>query len=298
MCYALIIAGIAPGFNKDSVYVDPPACYDDTYRKERCVLIMTRNPKSRRRPSGWDAVAAWYDGWMGKGGSVHHRRLALPATLRLLDAQPGEQVLDLGAGQGVLAPEVAKTGAHYTGVDVSDKLLEYARKHHGKAGRFVVGDVTRLPQESIVEGGSFDAVVFLLSIQDMNPLEDTLKAAHWALKDGGRAILLMTHPCFRVPRQSGWGYDENRKLQFRRIDRYLTPLPVPMKQHATGVTISFHRPVSEYVNGLAALGLLVDRLDEIPSDDPLNKKPSKAEKLAHAEIPLFLALRARKLPTA
>jgi hypothetical protein len=36
-------------------------------------------------------------------------------------------------------------------------------------------------------------------------------------------VLLLTHPCFRVPRQSGWGWDEQRKLQYRRVDRYLTP---------------------------------------------------------------------------
>jgi hypothetical protein len=68
-----------------------------------------------------------------------------------------------------------------------------------------------------------------------------------------------------------------------------------MKQHASGATISFHRPISAYVNGLAMAGFLVDRMDEIAADDPLNKKRSKAEKLADAEIPLFLGLRARRV---
>jgi hypothetical protein len=109
-------------------------------------------------------------------------------------------------------------------------------------------------------------------------------------------VILMTHPAFRVPRQSGWGIDENRKLQYRRVDRYLTPLPVPMKQHQTGVTISFHRPISDYVNTLAAVGLLTERMEEIPiGEEAFKKDRSRAEKLADAEIPLFLALRARKV---
>lgn len=253
-----------------------------------------KSPRGRK-PSGWDAVAAWYDGWMGKGGSVHHKKLAVPATLNLLDPQPGENILDIGAGQGVLAPVVAKAGASYTGVDVSNKLLGYARKHHGEHGRFLKADAAALHLESSMQADSFDGVTFLLAIQDMDPLDEVLKSAAWVLKPGGRLVILMTHPCFRVPRQSGWGYDEDRKLQFRRVDRYLTPLPVPMKQHAEGVTISFHRPVSEYVNGLAAVGLLVDHMDEIPAEDPLNKKRTKAEKMADAEIPLFMALRARKV---
>lgn len=264
---------------------------------------MTRPPKRpsnkpnrRGKPSGWDAVAAWYDGWVGKGGSHHHRKLAIPALLKLLDPQPGEQILDIGAGQGVLAPDIAGAGADYTGIDVSSRLLDSARQHHGEQGRFLEVDAARLHQHSFMHADQFDGVVFLLSIQDMDPLEDVLREAAWVLKPGGRAVILMTHPAFRVPRQSGWGYDEDRKLQYRRVDRYLTPLPVPMKQHQSGVTISFHRPISDYINTLAAVGLLTDRMEEIPvGEDALKKNRTRAEKLADAEIPLFLALRARKL---
>jgi SAM-dependent methyltransferase len=253
--------------------------------------------RSQRKPRrGWDAVAAWYDGWVGKGGSIHHRKLAIPAVLDLLDAQPDEAILDMGAGQGVLAPYVAKTGAHYTGIDVSPKLLAYARQHHGQHGRFLKADVARLATDASLDAASFDAVVFLLSIQDMDPLDSVIQSAEWALKPDGRAVLLMTHPAFRIPRQSGWGYDENRKLQYRRVDRYLSPLPVPMKQHQTGVTISFHRAIGDYVNTLASFGLLVDQMREIAvGDASLKKNRSKAEKMADDEIPLFLALRARKL---
>jgi SAM-dependent methyltransferase len=259
-----------------------------------------RKPTGRRRsPGGWDAVAAWYDGWVGKGGSQHHRRLAIPAGLRLLNAQPGERVLDIGAGQGVLAPHIAGASADYTGVDVSPRLLELARQHHGEHGRFLRADAARLHEQSALQAEDYDAAVFLLSIQDMDPIDDVIKAAAWALRPGGRLVLLMTHPCFRIPRQSGWGFDEGRKLQYRRVDRYLTPLPVPMKQHPgqkSGVTISFHRPLGEYVNTLAAHHLLVERLEEIPvGDASLKKNRTKAEKLADDEIPLFLGLRARKV---
>jgi ubiquinone/menaquinone biosynthesis C-methylase UbiE len=255
--------------------------------------------KARRNVSGWDAVAEWYDGWVGKGGSVHHRKVAVPAVVSLLDPQKGQRFLDVGAGQGVLAPEIAKTGAEYVGVDVSPKLLEYARQHHGKQGRFIEADAAQLMAHPELKTESFDGVSFLLSIQDMNPLEDVLRSAAWMLKAGGRMVLLMTHPAFRVPRQSGWGFDEGRKLQYRRVDRYLTPLPVPMKQHpgkTSGVTISFHRPISDYVNGLAQVGLFVDHMEELTiGQHSLKKDRTKAEKMADDEIPLFLAIRARKL---
>jgi SAM-dependent methyltransferase len=261
-----------------------------------------RPPRRTRRPAAstsWDPLAAWYDGWVGEGGSEHHREVALPATLRLLEVKSGEEILDLGCGQGVLAPSVLRTGAHYTGVDASPRLIQLAKKHHGSHARFLVGDARKLPSLHSLAESSFDAVVFLLSLQDMDPLEPVLASIPWALKDGGRVVLLLTHPAFRVPRQSGWGWDEGRKLMFRRIDRYLTPLPVPMKPlpgQEGRSTRSFHRPAQSYVNGLAEHGLLVDRLEEIPVQKlKALGQSTKAEKLARQEIPLFLGIRARKV---
>lgn len=193
--------------------------------------------KNQAQPAGsrsWDPVADWYAGWVGAEGSEHHRRLAIPALLELLRPAPGEHVLDVGCGPGVLAPHVTEAGARYTGVDASRKLVAFARRHHGAHGRFVVGDATRLREAPEIAEGAFDAAVFLLSIQDIDPLEDALHSAAWALKPGGRMVLLMTHPCFRVPQQSGWGWDAQRRLRYRRVDRYLTRLAVPMKGYGRG----------------------------------------------------------------
>lgn len=253
-------------------------------------------PKHHKRdPSGWDKLAYWYDGWMGAAGSDHHQKLAVPAVLELLNLQAGEQVLDVGAGQGVLAPYVADAGGIYTGVDISPRLVAIARKRHSASGRFLQGDARRLSNIPMLKSNQFDAVVFLLSIQDMNPLDALLRSAAWALREGGRLVILMTHPCFRIPRQSGWGYDNERQLHFRRVDRYLKPLSVPMKPYGrqhSGVSISFHRPLSHYINGLAVCGFLVDALEEITSYET---GTTKAEQRAYAEIPLFVGLRARKL---
>lgn len=41
--------------------------------------------------------------------------------------QPGKTVLDLGAGSGILARMFAKQGAHVTGLDFSEKMLDQGR---------------------------------------------------------------------------------------------------------------------------------------------------------------------------
>ena len=105
----------------------------------------------------------------------------------------------------------------------------------------------------------------------------------------------MTHPAFRQPRHSGWGFDEGRKLTYRRIDGYLTELAVPMKSLGGGLpTRSFHRPISAYINALADAGFATDAMLEIPDLAP-EKRPGKVARgdaRASAEIPIFLGLRA------
>ena len=163
--------------------------------------------RGRRRPpnTSWNRVAGWYDGWVGSTGSRYHRARAIPAVLDLLNPEPGESILDIGAGQGVLAPYIARTAARYTGIDASARLIGLARRRHGHLGRFLVGDVRRLPSLSGIGRGSYDAAVFLLSIQDIDLLEPVLSSVAWALRPTSRIVMLMTHPAFRVPRHSGWG---------------------------------------------------------------------------------------------
>ena len=244
------------------------------------------------KTQGWNPVADWYDGWVGDKGSIHHTKLAIPAVMQLLELRAGEKVLDIGCGQGVLAQYIVSAGSLYTGVDVSERLVKIAQNRKIPQASFVVGDARKLNLSG------FDAAIMLLSIQDMDPLEDVIKTVAKAVKVGGRLIIFMNHPAFRIPRQSGWGWDEGRKLQYRRIDRYLTALAVPMKaysSHQTGVTTSFHRPLQSYINVLGSNGFMVDRIMEIPTYKTSQPGPNaRAENLSFREIPQFLALRAKK----
>jgi ubiquinone/menaquinone biosynthesis C-methylase UbiE len=259
--------------------------------------VTTRRRRPAAGETSWERVATWYDGWVGDRGSTYHRELAIPATLDLLDPHPGDRILDVGGGQGVLAPYLAEAGADVTVVDASAKLIAAAKRRHRSltAARFLVGDARRLPSVNGLEPASFDGAAFVLSIQDMDPLEDVMRGIDWALADRSRVVLLMTHPAFRQPRHSGWGYEEGRKLTYRRVDAYLGEMAVPMKSLGGGPpTRSFHRPIGAYVNALADAGFLTDAMLELP-DLPPDVRPGRATRgdaRAAAEIPIFLALRA------
>jgi SAM-dependent methyltransferase len=134
-------------------------------------------------------------------------------------------------------------------------------------------------------------------------LEDPLKAlgnASKALRPGGKLLIVMNHPCYRIPRQSSWGVDEAKKLQYRRIDLYLTPLKIPIQTHPgagekSETTWSFHRPLSDYVQALAKAGLMVETMEEWISDKKSTGPKAKMENRSRTEFPLFLAISARKI---
>jgi len=114
--------------------------------------------------------------------------------------------------------------------------------------------------------------------------------------------MVMMHPCFRSPKETSWGWDEQQKVQYRRINRYLLPRKHPIVAHPgqkTGeYTWTFHKPIEAYVKSLRSANLLIDALEEWPSHKTSTSGPrAAAENTARKEIPLFLAVRAVKVLT-
>lgn len=247
-------------------------------------------------------MAAWYDQLVGETGSDYHQHVILPAALALLDVQPGERVLDVACGQGVLARPLLERGvSQYIGVDASAKLIEAAQRRVGDdaRARFVAGDARNLGQTLGRDLRGFDTAACIMAVHDFDPIEPMFAGVAAALRPGGRFVIVLMHPCFRIPRQSSWGWDETKRTQYRRLDRYHTPMQIPIavspgrdpSQH----TAYFHRPLEQYINGLGAAGLAVVRCDELRShrrSEPGGR--SRGENRAKTEFPLFLAIKAVK----
>lgn len=247
--------------------------------------------------TSWEGVADWYGGHLSESDSLL-QSVVYPGVLKLLAPVRGQEYLDIACGEGAFARLLARSGGRVAGFDAAPSLVERAQRLAPTNAKFQVGNATRFAH--LFSGGHFAGAVCLLAIQNIDPFEPVFLDAAKVLAVGSPLVLVMNHPCFRIPRQSAWGWEEERQIQYRRIDRYLTPLEVPILAHPGQSqkikTLSYHRPLSAYVNALGAAGFAVNAVEEWTSNRQSDSGPrAKAENRARTEFPLFLAVRAIKI---
>lgn len=247
-------------------------------------------------------MAAWYDKLVGETGSDYHRNVILPAALRLLAPQPGERIVDVCCGQGVLVRPLVEAGVGaFTGVDASPNLIAAARKHHGGDPRlgFCIADVSA-PADDWADA-SYDAATCIMAVHDVQDVAAMFRNMALALRPDGRAILIFMHPCFRIPRKTHWGWDQDQKIQFRRIDHYASPIEIPITTHpgkgGGEQTVFHHRALADLIGALGKAGMAVINCEELYSHrrSQATGPFSKAEHRAAGEIPVFIALKAIRI---
>jgi trans-aconitate methyltransferase len=108
--------------------------------------------------------------------------LAQPLVL-LLAPRPGERILDLGCGDGVLAAEIQARGATVIGIDASTDMVAAAR------ARGI--DARLMPAEAIAFDQAFDAVFSNAALHWMPDLASVFAGVAQALKPGGRFVAEM-----------------------------------------------------------------------------------------------------------
>jgi SAM-dependent methyltransferase len=244
--------------------------------------------------TSWEKSSSWYHESQGSTGDYYHQKIVVPNSLKLLSLKSGDSLLDLACGDGIFAKSLPP-GISYLGLDISPSLIAAARSQSSLS--FKVADITKsLP----VAPASFSHAALLLSLQNLEFPGPAITNAASALQPSGKLLIVLNHPCFRIPRQSLWGIDPQNKLEYRRINRYLSPLKIPITTHPgvpnSPITWSFHNPLSYYTHLLTSSGFVITGLEEWASDKESKGKAARMENRARSEFPLFLALLARKSP--
>jgi ubiquinone/menaquinone biosynthesis C-methylase UbiE len=246
--------------------------------------------------SSWQDAGKWYDEIVGKEGHYYHQTLIIPQTLKLLNFSTSSSLLDLACGQGVLSRHIP-SAVSYLGIDASSHLITSAKRlNRNPLHRFLQADVT---QKLNIPDQTFSHATLILALQNIESPFLVFKNASQALQPDGTFLMIINHPCFRIPRQSSWRVDSENKIQYRRIDRYMSPMKIPIQTHpsqgqASTQTWSFHYSLRDYSHWLKEAGFMIELIDEWCSNKISQGGAAKMENRGRSEIPLFMAILARK----
>jgi SAM-dependent methyltransferase len=233
----------------------------------------------------WERNAGWWQEGFTDGADAEYEEQILPLARECLAG--AQRVLDVGTGEGQIARLVSRDGAALVvGVDPTIAQLELARARGGGA-HYARSNADALP----FADDTFDAVVVCLVFEHIADHEPAIAELARVLEPGGRFAFFLNHPLLQAP-NSGWIIDHILDEQYWRIGPYLVE-DVSREELAPGVILPFvHRPLSQYVNAMAANGLLIERMEEpMPPEGFLARAPEYRDA---ATIPRLLLMVARK----
>lgn len=165
---------------------------------------------------GWDKASDYYEAFW-----QNQLKPAQDLLLEMAALQPGENVLDVACGTGLLSFDALKfTGENgrVLGTDISDKMINYAsaiasKKLENRA-RFERMDAENL----LLENNSFDAALCALGLMYVPDPRKALEEMHRVLKPGGRATVAVWGQRARC----GWAE------LFEIVDQHVTSEVCPM----------------------------------------------------------------------
>lgn len=217
-----------------------------------------------------DASEAWVD-FVRTGKDYTRIGLNNPATFKVIEDVKGERVLDIACGEGFNTRILARMGGRVTGVDFSEKLVEYARQIEAEERlgiHYEVMDATNLDR---INSNSYDLVACFMALQDIENYERAISEAARVLKKEGRFVFSIPHPCFE---KISW-----RGRRVPAANNYFEAAECPINWNMERLakpftTISFHRTLTDYFQSLYLSKLSVRRLVEPKlSRESLEKYP-------------------------
>lgn len=277
---------------------------DDRFDDRPKFNQRTSGPRAAASPrrgsassTSWENVAEWYGTHLSAPGT-YQSEVVWPGALKLLGVGAGKVFLDVACGEGSFAQLISKQGGGVVGIDASPTLVRQAQMKHVRNAEFFVSDASRGTKD--IASMTFDGAAIVLALQNIENMEGVFTTVSKLLKKNAPFVIVLNHPAFRVPRQSSWGFEDSRKMMYRRIDSYLEEKSIPMQMHPGDApdvrTTSFHRPLSSYVSALSKAGFMIDEMEEWISHKESTSGPrARAENRIRKEIPMFLAIRARKV---
>ena len=194
-----------------------------------------------------------------------------PILLALIPDLHGKNILDIGCGMGQHAKQYSDMGAESVlGIDISEKMLGYAREHFYADNityrQMVLEDISELNQK-------FDLVTSSLVFDYVKDFDKLMEDVYAIMEDGARFVFSMSHPMAtaydgQYPRYTR---SESGERLYANINNYF----VEGQRKITWVVDDYelyHRTFSSILNSMIRAGFLIEECQESQISDKLRKQ--------------------------
>ncbi|KAF2211020.1 hypothetical protein CERZMDRAFT_85600 [Cercospora zeae-maydis SCOH1-5] len=237
----------------------------------------------------------------------------LPVVDELAEWHVGQTVLDLGAGSGIIARRFAKKGAHVTGLDFSQAMLEKGRarnKNETLKGSITYDFIDLMDYQGMatymLDKERFDVITISTTLKSLPDLQPLAKALPLMLKPTGRVVIVDLHPAFSKPAgHRGMEIFEDPQTgkqqlsTYIKVPRYLN-IPPSKSEAVRGQPEPlwvFHRPFWALMDPFFKQGLVLDAMRE----PAFKGEPVLAQAQSYhnfQQTPMLLAFRLKLLELA
>ena len=209
----------------------------------------------------------------------HNAYYDRPATLSLLPDVRGQWVLDAGCGPGAYSQWLVEHGAQVVAVDVSPKMVGFARRRLGDRATILQADFS---QPLDLPAASFDGVLSALALDYVRDWPAVFGQFHRLLRRPGWFVLSVGHPFADFKR-----HNEGNYFHIERVEEEWRGFGTPVR-----VSL-YRRPLQELVNPLLEAGFVLERiLEPRPTEEFRLAEPKDYEELSRE--PGFICVRALK----
>ena len=177
---------------------------------------MNSKPLASKDKSGQASIDVVKNYWEKRTPGIKHSKM-VPGTRGFLDElehkrytrhyayllkeaefekHKGEKVLEIGCGMGIDLLQFAKGGAEVTGIDLTEKAIQYTSQHF--AHRDLTGTFCTMNSEELdFSDNTFDVVYSFGVLHHTVDTQKAIKEVHRVIKPGGKAIIMLYHKGFR-----------------------------------------------------------------------------------------------------
>lgn len=196
------------------------------------------------------------------GTDTTYKDVIVPWALKNIENNCSNNVsiIDIGCGCGYLTNLIFLQGfKKIEGIDISKNSIVYARKKYPHL-KFVHKNIFDLSAER-----KYDFGIAVMTLNNISNAEQFFHALYGILKDDGKAMIIIPHPCFWPVK-----HIKNNFVSYLLEKSYEIKFSTKGRKDYPSNIIYFHRPLEKYFEYIEKSGFSITTVNELNENDCKN----------------------------